>query len=124
MNPDARLTVRPLIVREIVTFPSEVDIANAEGLGASLLAAIRPGVSVVIADMTLTHYCDSSGVRQLAIAHSRATSNLTQLRLVTACTAVLRILHLTGLDQVLDIRPSMDSALANNGPDGAGTIGC
>jgi hypothetical protein len=37
---------------------------------------------------------------------------------------VLRILHLTGLDQVLDIRPTMDSALASSGPEVAGTMGC
>jgi anti-anti-sigma factor len=121
VNSDARLTVRPLVVPEIVTFPPEIDITNAAGLGASLHSAIRPGVSVVIADMSLTGFCDSSGVRQLAIAHSRATRNLTQLRVVTACTAVLRILHLTGLDQVLDIRPTMDSALASSGPEVAGT---
>lgn len=106
-------TVSPLALPEIVEFPPEVDLTNADVVGARLLAALRPGVAVVIADMTATHFCDSSGVRQLAIAHGRAGSNLAQLRVVTAHAAVLRVLQITGLDQVLDIRPSIDCALAN-----------
>jgi anti-sigma B factor antagonist len=125
MNPDALLGIETAPVRvEIIVFPSEVDISNAEYLGASLLAAIRPGVSMIIADMTTTYFCDSSGIRQLAIAHSRAKESLAQLRVVTTRVPVLRILHLTGLDQVLDIRPSLDGALANSGLEGAGAIGC
>jgi hypothetical protein len=44
MNPDARHSiVSPLMVREIITFPAEVDISNSARLGSELLAAFRPG---------------------------------------------------------------------------------
>ena len=123
MNPDARhSTVIPLVVPEIVRFPPEVDVTNAAEIGASLLAALRPGVAVIIADMAQTHFCDSSGIRQLVTAHNRAKRNLAQLRVVTSSAAVLRILHVTGLDQMLAIRPSMDSALANSDPQEIGGI--
>ena len=123
MKSDARIdTVGPLVVAEIVTFPAEIDITNAISLGARLLAALRPGVAVIIADMTSTHFCDSSGVRQLVIADDQAKRNCAQLRVVTDCVPVLRMLQVMGLDQVLDIHLNMDSALTDSSPDGAGRI--
>ena len=112
MRPRIRASsVSPLVVPEIVVFPPEVDISNAACLGADLLAAFRPGVAVVIADMTLTDFCDSSGIRHLVLANRRAKRCLAQLRVVVTSDAVLRVLRVTGVDQVLDIRPSMGTAL-------------
>jgi anti-sigma B factor antagonist len=117
MNPDARHSiVSPLVVPEIVTVPAEVDISNSARLGAELLAALRPGVSVVIADMSRTAFCDSSGIRHLLIANDRAKKNLAQLRVVVAAEQVLRVLGVTGVDEVLDIYPSLQEALADRPP--------
>ena len=117
MNPDARQgTVCPLVLPEIVTFPAEVDISNAARLGSELLAACRQGVAVVIADMSRTAFCDSSGIRHLLIANDRAGKNLAQLRVVVATESVLRVLRVTGVDQVLDIYPSLQKALADRPP--------
>jgi hypothetical protein len=80
-------TVSPLAVPEIVLFPPEVDVSNAACFGVELLAAFRPGVAVVIADMTLTDFCDSSGIRHLLIANRRAKRCLVQLRVVVASDA-------------------------------------
>ena len=107
--PDS--TVRALVVPEIVVFPPEVDISNAALFGVELLAAFRPGVAVVIADMTKTAFCDSSGIRHLLIAHQRAKRSLAQLRVVVTADVVRRVLHVTGVDQVLDIYPSLQEAL-------------
>ena len=104
-------TVRPLVLPEIVVFPPEVDISNAALFGVEMLAALRPGVVVVIADMTLTEFCDSSGIRHLLIANQRAKRSLAQLRVVVTADTVRRVLHVTGVDQVLDIYPSLREAL-------------
>ena len=109
-------TISPLVVPEIVVFPPEVDISNAAYYGVELLAAFRPGVAVVIADMTLTEFCESSGIRHLLIANRRAKRSLAQLRVVVTSDAVRRVLQVTGVDQVLDIRPSMGHALADSVP--------
>jgi|SRR6266481_3711591 len=115
MHPDARHgTVSPLVIPEIVAFPPEVDINNAACFGVELLAALRPGVAVVIADMTLTEFCDSSGMRHLLIANHRAKRSLAQLRVVVTADAVRRVLHVTGVDKVLDIYPSLHEAMAGN----------
>jgi anti-sigma B factor antagonist len=109
-------TVRPLAVPEIVVFPPEVDISNAALFGVALLAALRPAGGVVIADMTETAFCDSSGIRHLLIANQRAKRSLAQLRVVVTADAVRRVLHVTGVDQLLDIYPSLQEALADRPP--------
>jgi hypothetical protein len=53
-------TITPLVVPEIVTIPDEIDIRNADRAGRELRAAFRPGVTVVIADMTRTGFAASS----------------------------------------------------------------
>jgi anti-sigma B factor antagonist len=103
----------PLVVPEIVALPEEIDIANAQQVGAELCTAFRPGVAVVIADMTRTTFCDSSGIRHLLVASDRAAATGAELRLAIGSTTVLRILGTTGVDQVLKIYPSLQAALTN-----------
>jgi anti-anti-sigma regulatory factor len=38
----------------IVTMPADIDITNADSIGEQLLAAIAPGMSAVVADLTGT----------------------------------------------------------------------
>jgi anti-anti-sigma regulatory factor len=62
VKPDAGPgTVRPLVVPEIVTLSAEIDLTNAPQAGDELCAALGPGAAVVIADMSRTAFCDSSG---------------------------------------------------------------
>jgi anti-sigma B factor antagonist len=96
----------------VVTLPAEIDMANAGQVGQQLGSAIAPGVRVVIADMTATTFCDSSGISMLVRAHGQAAANGTQLRLVVRSTAVLRALTLVRMDYLLPIYPSLSQALA------------
>jgi anti-sigma B factor antagonist len=92
--------------------PAEIDVSNADRVASELLAAIKPGVRVVIVDMTLTTFCDSSGLRAIAQAHDRAQAQGAELRLVAAAPGVLRVLAVTGLDAVVPVYPRLDEALA------------
>jgi anti-sigma B factor antagonist len=105
-------TVAPLTVPEIVTLPAEIDIGNAEGTGRALCAAFRPGVTVVIADLTQTSFADSSAMRAFLEADAKAAASHAELRLVIPPGAVLRALTITGLDQHLRIYPTLDAALS------------
>jgi len=96
----------------VVALPVEIDMANADRVGQQLGSAFTPGVRTVIADMTATRFCDSSGINALVRAHQQAAANGTELRLVVASPAVLRPLTLTGLDDLLPIYPSLSQALA------------
>src|SRR5215467_9625449 len=86
----ARAQARPVVV----TLPAEIDIANADRVGEELSSAIAGGAGVVIADMTGTRFCDSSGISMLVQA-----------------TAVLRALKLVRMDFLLPIYPSLGAAL-------------
>jgi anti-anti-sigma factor len=96
----------------VIALPAEIDMANAGRVGQQLGLALAPGVRTVIADMTATRFCDSSGIGMLVRAHKQAVANRTELRLVVASTAVLRTLTLVRLDDLLPIYPSLSQALA------------
>src|SRR6266699_2812307 len=96
----------------VIALPAEIDMANAGRVGAELGSAFAPGVTTVIADMTATRFCDSSGISMLVRAHKQATANGTQLRLVVLSTAVLHTLTLVQMDHLLLIYPTLSQALA------------
>jgi anti-sigma B factor antagonist len=96
----------------VAVLPVEIDVSNADRVAGELFAAIKPGVRVVIVDMLLTTFCDSSGLRAIAQAHDRAQAQGAELRLVTASPGVLRVLAVTGLDAVVPVYSQLDDALA------------
>jgi anti-sigma B factor antagonist len=103
---------RARISSAVVTLPAEIDMANADRVVADLRAAFAPGVTIVVADMTATTFCDSRGIHALVMAHQRAGASGAELRLVVPSACVLRVLALTGLDRWLAIYPSLQEALA------------
>jgi len=110
-------TIQPLVVPEIVTFPAEVDVTNSDVVGWALLAAFRPEVTVVIADLSRTEFCDSTGIRWLMIASNQAVCTGSELRVIARDGAVRRALHVLGADQTLALYPDIQAALTA-GPAG------
>jgi anti-anti-sigma factor len=100
--------------RVVVTLPAEIDIANADRIGEELCAAFEPGAETVIADMTDTRFCDSSGISMLVMAHQKALMTDAELRLVVISTAVLRALTMVRLDNLLPVYPSLADALESH----------
>jgi anti-anti-sigma factor len=96
----------------VIALPAEIDMANAGRVGQQLGVALAPGVRAVIADMTATTFCDSSGISMLVRAHRQAAANRTELRLVVRSAAVLRALTVVQVDHLLPIYPSLRQALA------------
>ena len=78
-------------------------------------------VRTVIADMTGTRFCDSSGISMLVLAHRKAMTNNAELRLVALSTAVLRALTLVRIDYLLPVYPSLADALLPEPPPGTAT---
>jgi anti-anti-sigma factor len=100
----------------IVSLPAEIDVANAEDVGEQLRAAFVPGVTVVIADLSSTVFCDASGARQLLIAHKRAVASNRELLVVISSANVRRVLAILEFDRVLAIYPDLAAALATRPP--------
>lgn len=96
----------------VVGFPEELDLTNAGDLAEQLRAAITPEVAVVVADLTTTVFCDSSGLRIIVLARDWAKADKVELRLAVPPGPTLVVMKLVGLDQLLPIYPSLDQALA------------
>jgi anti-sigma B factor antagonist len=97
--------------RAIVALPDEIDITNSAAMTTSLLAVLDdPGL--VIADMTGTTFCDSSGLRMLIIARDRAEASGCTLRIVIRPdSSVARSLAILGMDRMLPIYASIEDAM-------------
>jgi anti-anti-sigma factor len=94
----------------IVTVPDQVDRANAESVHQQLVAACAAGVTVV-ADLTSTRFCDSTGIRNITLAHQHAKTLDGQLRLAIPAGVVHRVLELLELENVLLIYPTVAAAM-------------
>jgi anti-anti-sigma factor len=104
---------RPVGGPVVVAFPPEIDDANAEQTCAQLYEAFASGAAVVIADLTATTFCDSSGIQQLMKAHAHAISVGAQLRVaVSPRGAVARVVELMGVGETLHIYARTDDAAA------------
>lgn len=101
----------------VITLPAEIDVANACRIGEQLGLSFSTGTATVIADMTATMFCDSSGVRMLMLALVQAGDHDVELRLVVPSATVLRVLSLTGADLMLPIYPGLEDALTGHRPD-------
>lgn len=105
----------------IVTLPHEVDLTNAGSVGEQLAAACAVGSATVIADMTTTTFCDSTGIRVLVLACQQASDHGIKLRLLVTRPGVWRAIKVMGADSVLAVYQSLDEALAESGVHGPQT---
>jgi anti-anti-sigma factor len=96
----------------VVTLPAEVDVTNSAQVEDQLLAVAARGAVIMTVDMTGTSFCDSSGIHALASAGRLAASNGGELRIAIGSSPALRVLQLTGLDQVLLVYADVEQALA------------
>jgi anti-sigma B factor antagonist len=96
----------------VVVLPAEIDVTNSEHVLDQLVASLAPGVDIVIADMTATSFCDSSGVHAIIFAHEAAVARGITMRLaVSPDGSVRRVLQLIGVGRVLPVYPSLAEAM-------------
>jgi anti-sigma B factor antagonist len=95
----------------MVALPAEIDTANASDVLDQITAAATGGVKLVIADMTATTFCDSSGIGALLQAHQRAVGSGAELRLILPSRNIKRVMSLVGADRVLMIYESLFEAM-------------
>jgi anti-anti-sigma factor len=103
-----------------MTLPAEVDVSNAGQVLEDLLAVFAQGASLVVADMSATTFCDSAGVTALVRAMRKAKASAAGLRVAASAPVVTRVLAITGVDQLIDIYPSVRAAMAAAGTEAAG----
>lgn len=95
----------------MVALHGEIDLANADRVGAALNAAFGPAVGVVAADMSGIRFCDSSGIRELVLAHQLIRASNAVFQVPAGPGEVRRVPRILGLDTVLDLHTWLDFAL-------------
>ena len=102
--------------RAVVALPVSMDASNAGQIGEELLSVINGGVTVLIADMTATIWCDHAGADAVVRAFQHAVTQSTKTRMVVPAKSVSRVFSLNGLDCLVCIYPSLEAATAASPP--------
>ena len=96
----------------VVELPAEIDVTNAEQVYQQLVDVLAPDITTVVADMTATIFCDSSGVHALMHAYETAGARDVKLRLaISPGTSVRRVLQLIGVGRLVPVYPTLEEAL-------------
>jgi anti-anti-sigma factor len=95
----------------VLTFPEEIDIANARQAGDELNSLLARQPAILVVDMTGTRFCDSSGIAALIQARKRAAALRTTLRIAGVRDSIIRVMRVAGADQLFEFCPSLDVAL-------------
>jgi anti-sigma B factor antagonist len=108
---EAAATDRPVPV--IAVLPAVIDINNALDVRAQLVQACeQDGCRAVIADLSKTTFCDTSGACSLVLARMDAADLDVRLLAVVPSLEVRRVLTRAGLDSVLPTYAGLTEALA------------
>jgi anti-anti-sigma factor len=96
----------------VVSLPGEISYYTAPLVHDELMAALEPGVSTVILDLTLTTFFDSAGLAKITIARQLAAAYHIDLRVVVPSSSPLALFFASsGLDRVVAIYPTLRTAL-------------
>ena len=98
--------------RTVVRLRDTLDGAAAPALRERLIGLLRPGMRLLVLDLSRVPSCDSAGLAVLIGAQRRARLLGIVLRLAAPSPPVAKLLRLTGLDRSLTICPDLSSALA------------
>ncbi|WP_163509879.1 STAS domain-containing protein [Fodinicola acaciae] len=92
----------------VLRVSGDIDMFANDKLQTAINDALTGGPAAVILDLTGVTFLDSAGLSALITAQIRHPD--THVRVVAASAYTLRPIQLTGLDQVLDIYPTLQAA--------------
>ena len=95
----------------IATLEGELDIATVPALRERLLGVLRPGVRLVIIDLSGVSFCDVAGLAVLIGTQRRAAAYGIIVCLAAPSHQVTKLLRITGLDRSFTICATLADAL-------------
>ncbi len=98
--------------RVIATLRGDLCIASAPVLREHLRSLLRPASSQLIIDLSAVEHADASGLAVLVAGGRRAGLLGGSLRLAAPSPEVARVLAATGMNQNLDVFPTLQAAMA------------
>ena len=91
----------------------ELDIASASALEPTVAGTMDGQSGEFCLDVSALTFMDSTGARALLRVHNRVESVGRRLVILSPTRPVSRVLRLTGLDQVMDVRPAPNGGSAS-----------
>jgi anti-anti-sigma factor len=95
--------------RAVISVAGEIDICTAPDLRAAIETAAGRAFEIWV-DLSETTFMDSSGLHAIAQARTRLADANVRLALICPDGPVLRVLRLTGFDDMLEIHASRSEA--------------
>ena len=95
--------------RAVLSVAGEVDVNNATELCTAIESAAT-GASEFWLDLSALTFMDSSGLHAMSEARLRLTEANIRLTVICPEGPVLRVLALTGFDQIFEVHPSRSAA--------------
>ena len=108
---DLTLNTRSEADRTVLQVAGEVDVYTGTALRDRISDLLDAGAHHLIVDLGRVDFIDSTGLGVLVGALNRARELGGSLQLVCAQERVLKLLRITGLDQVFTVQPSVEAAL-------------
>jgi anti-sigma B factor antagonist len=105
------VTVRKLDGTAVVSVAGEVDVYTSPLLQERLVEVLRDGSPKIVLDLSGVTFLDSTGLGVLITGLKRCRSADGDLVLVTAQPNVLKVLEITGLNDVFQIYETVEDAI-------------
>lgn len=109
--PQFEMTVPQVSGVPVLKVRGEIDVASAQDFHASISDIIGGGPEVVIVDMSEVSFIDSTGLGVLVSAEKETREAGKDLRLVVTQPQIMKLLELTGLDEVFTVLSSTKDAV-------------
>lgn len=109
--PQFEMTVPEVSGVPVLKVRGEIDVASAPDFHASISDIIGRGPEVVIVDMSEVSFIDSTGLGVLVSAEKETREAGKDLRLVVTQPQIMKLLELTGLDEVFTVLSSTNDAV-------------
>lgn len=112
-EPRNRLSIRARHVGAVavIDVDGDVDLLTSATFANTTDGALSSAPAALVLDLTRVAFCSCAGLTVLLDTAERARDLEVPLRLVCTSRVVLRPLHLTGLAEQFQIRPSLQLAL-------------
>jgi anti-anti-sigma factor len=96
----------------VKTSVEKLNASNSSGLKAELVVLEKGGINNIVIDMTVTKYCDSSGLSALLVANRMCKDTNGKFVLCGLLPGVRKLIDIAQLDKVLTITVGQEEALA------------
>jgi anti-sigma B factor antagonist len=104
------ITVREQDGTAVVAVSGEIDVYTSPILQERLVEVLRDGSSSIVLDLSDVTFLDSTGLGVLITGLKRCRSAGGDLVLVTAQANVLKVLEITGLNDVFKVHDTVEDA--------------